>query len=177
MFSVCFWKSCVTFLMINNLADGIFIIRYSTEQLFNVAAAVDMYQEFLPWCQRSDITRRNPDGTLDAELEIGFNFFVESYVSQWSWTGRNLLRWWFNASWSCPVFWASHLWGCTFEISTDLYSEWWFFFLSIYRQLHPRVPYLIIWSMYGNLILALFQGHAISIFWLTSSFNHQFITG
>ncbi|KAK6130880.1 hypothetical protein DH2020_035398 [Rehmannia glutinosa] len=52
-----------------------------TEQLFNVVAAVDMYQEFLPWCQRSEIIRRNPDGTFDAELEIGFKFLVESYVS------------------------------------------------------------------------------------------------
>lgn len=61
--------------------NGHLIIRYSPEQLFNVVAAVDMYQDFLPWCQRSEIMRRNPDGTLDAELEIGFKFFVESYVS------------------------------------------------------------------------------------------------
>ncbi|KAK6130884.1 hypothetical protein DH2020_035359 [Rehmannia glutinosa] len=52
-----------------------------TEQLFHVGAAVDMYQEFLPWCQRSEIIRCNPDGTFDAELEIGFKFLVESYVS------------------------------------------------------------------------------------------------
>ncbi|KAG8390011.1 hypothetical protein BUALT_Bualt01G0038900 [Buddleja alternifolia] len=57
------------------------VIGYSPEQMFNVVAAVDMYQDFLPWCQRSEIIRRNPDGTLDAELEIGFKFLVESYVS------------------------------------------------------------------------------------------------
>ncbi|GFQ02609.1 coenzyme q-binding protein coq10 homolog mitochondrial [Phtheirospermum japonicum] len=57
------------------------VLGYSPEQIFNVVAAVDMYQEFLPWCQRSEIIRRNPNGTFDAELEIGFKFLVESYVS------------------------------------------------------------------------------------------------
>ncbi|PIN25265.1 Oligoketide cyclase/lipid transport protein [Handroanthus impetiginosus] len=55
--------------------------RIFTEQLFNVVAAVDMYQDFLPRCQRSEIIRRDPDGTIDAELEIGFRSLVESYVS------------------------------------------------------------------------------------------------
>lgn len=57
------------------------IIRYSPTQLFDVVAAVDMYQDFLPWCQRSEILRSYPDGSLDAELEIGFKFLVESYIS------------------------------------------------------------------------------------------------
>lgn len=59
----------------------IMIIRYSPIQLFDVVAAVDMYQDFLPWCQRSEVLRSYPDGSLDAELEIGFKFLVESYVS------------------------------------------------------------------------------------------------
>ncbi|KAI3513110.1 hypothetical protein L1887_20436 [Cichorium endivia] len=57
------------------------IMGYSPEQLFAVVAAVDMYQDFLPWCQRSDITQRHSDSAFDAELEIGFKFLVESYVS------------------------------------------------------------------------------------------------
>ncbi|PWA35217.1 coenzyme Q-binding protein [Artemisia annua] len=57
------------------------IMGYSPEQLFAVVAAVDMYQDFLPWCQRSDIIRRHSDSSFDAELEIGFKFLVESYVS------------------------------------------------------------------------------------------------
>ncbi|XP_039052612.1 coenzyme Q-binding protein COQ10 homolog, mitochondrial-like isoform X1 [Hibiscus syriacus] len=56
-------------------------MRYSPEQLFDVVAAVDLYHEFVPWCRRSDIIKRYPDGSFDAELEIGFNFLVESYVS------------------------------------------------------------------------------------------------
>lgn len=57
------------------------IMGYSPEQLFAVVAAVDMYQDFLPWCQRSDIIQRHSDASFDAELEIGFKFLVESYVS------------------------------------------------------------------------------------------------
>ncbi|XP_052202346.1 uncharacterized protein LOC127808054 isoform X2 [Diospyros lotus] len=57
------------------------VLGYSPEQLFAVVAAVDLYEDFLPWCQRSEIVRRYPDGSLDAELQIGFKFLVESYVS------------------------------------------------------------------------------------------------
>lgn len=57
------------------------IIRYSPEQLFDVVAAVDFYHGFVPWCQRSEIIKHYPDGSFDAELEIGFKFLVESYVS------------------------------------------------------------------------------------------------
>ncbi|XP_062097578.1 uncharacterized protein LOC133803517 [Humulus lupulus] len=57
------------------------VLGYSPEQLYNVVAAVDLYHDFLPWCQRSDILKQYPDGSFDAELEIGFKFFVESYVS------------------------------------------------------------------------------------------------
>ncbi|PIA54061.1 hypothetical protein AQUCO_00900558v1 [Aquilegia coerulea] len=57
------------------------VIGYSPEQLYAVVAAVDMYEDFLPWCQRSKIVRHNQDGSFDAELEIGFKFFVESYMS------------------------------------------------------------------------------------------------
>lgn len=60
---------------------GSFDIRYSPEQLFNVVAAVDLYEGFVPWCQRSEIVRRHPDGSFDAELEVGFKYLVESYVS------------------------------------------------------------------------------------------------
>ncbi|RVX00001.1 Coenzyme Q-binding protein COQ10-like, mitochondrial [Vitis vinifera] len=54
---------------------------YSPEQLFDVVAAVDLYHGFVPWCQQSEIIQRYPDGSFDAELEIGFKFLVENYVS------------------------------------------------------------------------------------------------
>lgn len=57
------------------------VLGYSPEQLFAVVAAVDLYEDFVPWCQRSDVIRHYPDGSFEAELEIGFKFLVESYVS------------------------------------------------------------------------------------------------
>lgn len=57
------------------------LMGYSPEQLFNVVAAVDLYHGFVPWCQRSEILKEYPDGSFDAELEIGFKFLVESYIS------------------------------------------------------------------------------------------------
>ncbi|CAN7056641.1 unnamed protein product [Brassica oleracea var. botrytis] len=54
---------------------------YSQEQLFNVVLAVDLYHGFVPWCQRSEVLKEYPDGSFDAELEIGFKFLVESYIS------------------------------------------------------------------------------------------------
>ncbi|CAL0305811.1 unnamed protein product [Lupinus luteus] len=57
------------------------VLGYSPEQLFGVVAAVDFYHGFVPWCQRSEILKHYPDGSFDAELEIGFKFLVESYVS------------------------------------------------------------------------------------------------
>ncbi|XP_035817356.1 protein COQ10 A isoform X1 [Zea mays] len=58
------------------------VMGYSPEQMFAVVAAVDLYEDFVPWCQRSRIVRRHDDGSFDAELEIGFKFLVESYVSR-----------------------------------------------------------------------------------------------
>ncbi|VAH80575.1 unnamed protein product [Triticum turgidum subsp. durum] len=49
--------------------------------MYAVVAAVDLYEDFVPWCQRSRVIRRYDNGSFDAELEIGFKFFVESYVS------------------------------------------------------------------------------------------------
>ncbi|CAN8231615.1 unnamed protein product [Cochlearia groenlandica] len=57
------------------------VLGYSPEQLFNVVAAVDLYHGFVPWCQRSEVLKDYPDGSFDAELEIGFKFLVESYIS------------------------------------------------------------------------------------------------
>ncbi|KAG2256266.1 hypothetical protein Bca52824_075560 [Brassica carinata] len=42
------------------------LLGYSQEQLFNAVLAVDLYHGFVPWCQ---------------QLEIGFKFLVESYIS------------------------------------------------------------------------------------------------
>lgn len=68
------------------------VLGYTPEQLYAVVAAVDLYEDFLPWCQRSDIVRRYPDGSFDAELEIGFKFLVESYISHVELTKPKLIK-------------------------------------------------------------------------------------
>lgn len=79
------WNTCIlyVFVFVVMLVSwfGVLIVRYSREQLFDVVAAVDLYNGFVPWCQRSEILKHHPDGSFDAELEIGFKFLVESYVS------------------------------------------------------------------------------------------------
>eukprot|EP00249_Psilotum_nudum_P013875 c24561_g1_i1 orf=387-1166(-) len=57
------------------------VVGYSPEQIFSVVAAVDLYEDFVPWCQKSTVLRRKGAEALDAELEIGFKFFVERYIS------------------------------------------------------------------------------------------------
>ncbi|XP_021768115.1 coenzyme Q-binding protein COQ10, mitochondrial-like isoform X2 [Chenopodium quinoa] len=59
----------------------------------NLLLAVDLYDDILPWCQRSEIVRRNPDGSFDAELEIGFRFLVESYISHVVLDKPKFIRW------------------------------------------------------------------------------------
>jgi coenzyme Q-binding protein COQ10 len=58
--------------------------RYPPDQLYDVVAAVDFYEDFVPWCQRSEILMRKQEGPveeLEAELEVGFKLFTESYTS------------------------------------------------------------------------------------------------
>lgn len=55
-------------------------LRYSPEQLYRVVAGVDQYQQFVPWCTRSRVMRR-PNGSVQAELEIGFPPITERYTS------------------------------------------------------------------------------------------------
>jgi coenzyme Q-binding protein COQ10 len=68
------------------------VMGYSPEQLFDVVAAVDLYRDFLPWCQRSEIIKHYPDGSFDAELEIGFKFLVESYISHVELKKPNMIK-------------------------------------------------------------------------------------
>ncbi|GAQ89302.1 hypothetical protein KFL_005080110 [Klebsormidium nitens] len=60
------------------------VIGYPPDQLFDVVAAVDFYEDFVPWCQRSEILIRKQEGPVEeveAELEVGFKIFTESYTS------------------------------------------------------------------------------------------------
>lgn len=68
------------------------MIGYSPEQLFAVVADVDLYEDFVPWCQRSTVLWRKNDEAMEAELEIGFRFFVERYISHVTMKHPNLIK-------------------------------------------------------------------------------------
>ena len=51
---------------------------WSPEQMYAVVARVEDYNQFVPWCVGSTVLRTRPDGSyLEAELEVGFQVFVE----------------------------------------------------------------------------------------------------
>ncbi|KAH9314437.1 hypothetical protein KI387_023064, partial [Taxus chinensis] len=57
------------------------VVGYSPEQLFTIVAGVDLYEDFVPWCKRSTIVYHKSSEAFDAELQIGFKFLVERYIS------------------------------------------------------------------------------------------------
>jgi hypothetical protein len=59
----------------------LFVCRYSPEQVYAIVAAVDMYEDFVPWCQSSRVLWCKEDEALDAELKVGFKLFLERYIS------------------------------------------------------------------------------------------------
>lgn len=58
------------------------LLGWSPRQVYDVVAAVEHYSKFVPWCQRSSVMLRRPPGYLEAELEVGFQMFVERYTSK-----------------------------------------------------------------------------------------------
>ena len=59
------------------------LLGYSPQQMYDVVASVEHYKDFVPWCQKSTVVLKNTDATyLEAELEVGFQIFVEKYLSK-----------------------------------------------------------------------------------------------
>lgn len=54
---------------------------YSQQQMFDVVSAVEHYKDFVPWCVASRVIKKTPT-YLEAELEVGFQLFVERYLSK-----------------------------------------------------------------------------------------------
>ena len=51
--------------------------------MFDVVASVEHYKDFVPWCQNSTVVFQQIDNTyVEAELEVGFQIFVEKYLSK-----------------------------------------------------------------------------------------------
>ncbi len=61
------------------------IVPYAAEQMYAVAAAIDRYPEFLPWCSKIAIRKREKDGnveTVTVEMFVSYLALQESYVSR-----------------------------------------------------------------------------------------------
>ena len=56
------------------------LLKFSSEQLFNVVSNVKSYHQFVPWCKESNIIKET-ETDLEAELVVGFGYFNEKYVS------------------------------------------------------------------------------------------------
>lgn len=57
------------------------LLKHTPQQLFDLVADVDRYQEFLPWCVASRVNRRDGD-TIHADLVIGYKMFREKFTSR-----------------------------------------------------------------------------------------------
>ena len=60
-------------------------VRYTKDQMFDLVADIDRYDEFLPWCNNSKIISAKKEGdkkVVIADLEIGYDQFVYTYRSE-----------------------------------------------------------------------------------------------
>ncbi len=57
-------------------------LPYTPEQMFDLVADVDHYQEFAPWCIASRINRREGDSVFYADLVVGYKMFRERFSSK-----------------------------------------------------------------------------------------------
>ena len=60
------------------------ILPYTAEQMYAVVADIERYPEFLPWCAKVVIRKRESEGNVEsviAEMRIAFHALHERYVS------------------------------------------------------------------------------------------------
>ena len=60
-------------------------VSYTKDQMFDLVADIDRYDEFLPWCNNSKINNTSIEGDkkiVIADLEIGYDQFVYTYRSE-----------------------------------------------------------------------------------------------
>ena len=60
-------------------------VNYSKDQMFDLVADIDRYDEFLPWCNNSKIINtmiKDDIKIVIADLEIGYDQFVYTYRSE-----------------------------------------------------------------------------------------------
>jgi len=56
-------------------------VNFSAEQMFDLAADVEKYPEYLPWCSATRITKREGDN-IQADMVIGFKMFREKFTTK-----------------------------------------------------------------------------------------------
>lgn len=61
------------------------------EQMYDIVAEVDKYNQFVPWCTQSTVTNVTPN-RLDCKLQIGFPPLVERYSSVVTLSRPNLVK-------------------------------------------------------------------------------------
>ena len=60
-------------------------VHYTKDQMFDLVADIDRYDEFLPWCNNSKIINTSIKDDIKiviADLEIGYDQFVYTYRSE-----------------------------------------------------------------------------------------------
>ena len=60
-------------------------VSYTKDQMFDLVADIDRYDEFLPWCNNSKIINTSIEGDkkiVIADLEIGYDQFIYTYRSE-----------------------------------------------------------------------------------------------
>lgn len=57
-------------------------LPYTSEQMFDLVAAVDQYHEFAPWCVASRINEWESDTIFKADLVVGYKMFREKFSSR-----------------------------------------------------------------------------------------------
>jgi coenzyme Q-binding protein COQ10 len=61
------------------------IVPYTAEQMYAVVAAIDHYPEFLPWCSKLIVRKREKEGDVEyvtAEMFVSYLALQERYVSR-----------------------------------------------------------------------------------------------
>lgn len=58
------------------------LLPYTPEQMFDLVADVDSYDQFVPWCIASRINRRESEDVFYADLVVGYKLFRERFSSK-----------------------------------------------------------------------------------------------
>ena len=57
------------------------VVNYSALKMFDLVKDVEQYDQFIPWCKKSVITKRNKD-SFEADLYIGYQLLSEKFTSK-----------------------------------------------------------------------------------------------